>query len=161
MNHPIASHLTFKYFAAVALMFLSALLVAGCGTGGPAGASFASVVIPGKTPEEICKTTGSVFQADGYKILALTPSSMVFMKEATRRQSIAYNGVVNTHYGAVTMVRVKAEMLDLGNGSQRLQCQASIVRNAGDSFFEDESRLTNLRSGPYQSLLDKVAKQLK
>ena len=83
------------------------------------------------------------------------------MKEATRRQSIAYNGVVNTHYGAVTMVRVKAEMLDLGNGSQRLQCQASIVRNAGDSFFEDESRLTNLRSGPYQSLLDKVAKQLK
>jgi hypothetical protein len=161
MNQSIVPHLTSKTVAAVALMFLSALLVAGCGTGKPAGASFASVVIPGKTPEEICKTTGSVFQADGYKIMTLTPSSMVFMKEATRGQSMAYNGVVNTSYGAVTMVRVKAELVDLGNGSQRLQCQAAMVRNAGDSFFEDESRLINLRSRPYQNLLDKVAKQLK
>jgi hypothetical protein len=36
-----------------------------------------------------------------------------------------------------------------------------MVRNAGDSFFEDESRLTNLRSRPYQNLLGKVAKRLK
>ncbi len=161
MNQAITYHLKPSSLTALTLLLLSALLVAGCGMGKPAGASFASVIIPGKTPEEICKTTGSVFQEDGYKILALTPASMIFMKEATRGQSMAYSGVVNTSYGAVTMVRVKAELVDLGNGSQRLQCQASMVRNAGDSFFEDESRLTNLRSGPYQSLLNKVAKRLK
>jgi hypothetical protein len=161
MNHTMILPPKSSGLTALASMLLTAFLVAGCGLGKPAGASFASVIIPGKTPEEICKTTGSVFQADGYKIMALTPSNMIFMKEATRGQSMAYNGVVNTSYGAVTMVRVKAELVDLGNGSQRLQCQASMVRNAGDSFFEDESRLTNLRSGPYQSLLDKVAKRLK
>jgi hypothetical protein len=36
-----------------------------------------------------------------------------------------------------------------------------MVRDAGDSFFEDESRLINMRSRPYQKLLDKVAKALK
>jgi hypothetical protein len=59
------------------------------------------------------------------------------------------------------MVRVKVDIVSLSGDSQRLQCQAYIVRNAGDSFFEDEQRLANIRSGPYQSLLNKVAKQLK
>jgi hypothetical protein len=145
----------------LALILLTAVLATGCGTGKPAGASFASVIIAGKTPAEICNVTGAVFQEDGYKVAALSPASMIFQKEATRSQSIAYGGVVDTHYGAVTLVRVKAELVDLGNGSQRLQCQASMVRNAGDSFFEDESRLVNMRSRPYQNLLDKVAKRLK
>ena len=42
----------------------------------------------------------------------------------------------------------------------RLQCQAYIARDAGD-LLEDEVRLTSLRSAPYQSLLNKVKKQLK
>ena len=36
-----------------------------------------------------------------------------------------------------------------------------MVSNAGDSFFEDEHRLANFRSRPYQDLLDEVAKRLK
>jgi hypothetical protein len=36
-----------------------------------------------------------------------------------------------------------------------------MVRNAGDSFFEDASPLANIRSRPYQNLLDKVAERLK
>ncbi len=147
-------------FCCLTLVALCAFLSTSCRTG-PASASFASVVIPGKTPDEICRTTASVFQADGYQVAQLTPASMVFQKEGSRGQSLAYGGVVDTHYGAVTLVRVRAELVDLGAGSYRLQCQASMVRNAGDSFFEDESRLVNLRSRPYQNLLDKVAKQLK
>jgi hypothetical protein len=144
---------------AVAVIGLS--ITAGCGTGKPAGASFASVVIPGKAPDEICRTTAAVFQEDGYRVGQLTPASMLFEKEGSRGQSLAYSGIVDTHYGATTLVRVRAQLVDVGGGSQRLQCQAFMVRNAGDSFFEDESRLVNLRSGPYQSLLNKVAKRLK
>lgn len=133
----------------------------GCHLGQPGSASFASVTIPGKTPDEICKTTAAVFQADGYRVRALTPGQMVFDKEATRGQALAYGGVVDTYYGSTTVVRVKAELVDLGLGKFRLQCQAFMVRDANDSFFQDESRLINARSGPYQRLLDKVAKQLK
>jgi len=86
---------------------------------------------------------------------------MVFQKEGSRGQSLAYGGVVATHYGEVTLVRVRAQLVDLGASGYRLQCQAFMVRNANDSFFEDESRLLNIRSGPYQNLLDKVANRLK
>jgi hypothetical protein len=56
---------------------------------------------------------------------------------------------------------VKAEIVELGEGSNRLQCQTYMVRNAGDSFFEEETRLTNMRSGPYQKLLNEVAQRMK
>ena len=143
------------------LLCLSLLLGASCGTSKPASASFASVNIPGKTPEDICKTTAAVFQEDGYAVQMLTPASMVFEKEGTKGQSLAYGGVVDTYYGSTTIVRVRAQLVDIGAGSYRLQCKAFMVRKAGDSFFEDESPLTNIRSGPYQKLLNKVAKQLK
>jgi len=151
---------TRKEIAALALLMI-ALALTGCGTGKPASASFASVLIPGRTPDEICKTTATVFQEDGYQVKVLTPSDMLFEKEASRGQSLAYSGVVDTHYGALTLVRVKAQLVDMGAGSHRLQCQAFMVRNASDSFFADESRLANIRSGPYQSLLNKVATRLK
>ncbi len=154
-------HLTGSTLFCTFALLIAAALAAGCQTGGPASASFASVTIPGKTPQEICNTTGAVFQEDGYQVMSLNPSAMIFQKEASKGTSIAYNGMVNTHSGAVTLIRVRAELVPLGAGSHRLQCQASIVRGAGDAFFEDESKLTNLRSRPYQNLLDKVAKRLK
>jgi hypothetical protein len=153
---------TAKLLLLVSTLFVVAGLLSGTGCqSGPASASFASVTIPGKTPEEICQTAGAVFREDGYKVALLSPEQMVFEKEASRGESLAYSGVVDTHYGATTLVRVRAELVDLGEGSHRLQCQAYMVRNAGDSFFADESRLVNMRSRPYQNLLDKVAKRLK
>ena len=153
---------TSKSFVLQLILFAVSGLLIGTGCrSGPASASFASVTIAGKTPEEICQTTGAVFREDGYKVALLTPDRMVFEKEASRAESIAYSGVVDTHYGAITLVRVRAELIDFGEGSYRLQCKAYMVRNAGDSFFADESPLVNVRSRPYQNLLDKVAKRLK
>ena len=111
--------------------------------------------------DEICKTTAAVFQEDGYQVSALTAANMVFQKQGSHGQSLAYGGVVDTYYGGTTVVRVRAQLVDLGAKGYRLQCQAYMVRNAEDSFFEDESRLTNIRRMPYQSLLDKVAERLK
>ena len=144
-----------------AMLALTAFAVSGCRTGEPASASFASVTISGKSSDEICKTAAAVFQEDGYQVGSLSPSNMIFQKEGSRGQSLAYGGLVDTHYGAVTVVRVRAQLVDLGAGSYRLQCKAYMVRNANDSFFEDESAVTNIRSRPYQNLLDKVATRLK
>lgn len=137
------------------------LLAAGCSTGKPGTASFASVEIPGKTPEEISQAAAKVFQENGYKANVANPAAMVFEREGTRGESLAYGGVVDSYYGAVTIVRVRAELVDLGAGSYRLQCKAYMVRNANDSFFSDESPLANVRSHPYQKLLDETAKRLK
>lgn len=149
------------YICAFASVILCACLVTGCRLGKPEGSSFASVEIAGKTDDEICKTTAAVFQEDGYQVSSLTPANMVFQKQGSHGQSLAYGGVVDTYYGASTLVRVRAQLVELGAKGYRLQCQAYMVRNANDSFFEDESRLTNIRRMPYQNLLDKVADRLK
>ncbi len=147
---------------ALVMLAAGALVATGCRTSEPASASFASVQIKGKTPQEICQTTGAVFAEDGYKVLSLDPGGMMFQKEGSRGQSIAYGGVVDTHYGSTTAVRVRASVVELGADTCRLQCKAYIVRDANESaFFQDESPLANIRSRPYQNLLDKVAKQLK
>ena len=47
-------------------------------------------------------------------------------------------------------------------GSNSPEVQKKVEKTAVNSQpKEDESRLSNLRSGPYQSLLNKVAKRLK
>ena len=135
-------------------------LTGGCGLFKPGSASFASVKIANHSPEEIAQTTTQVFLADGYRGGG-TGGRMVFEKEGSRMDNIAYEGIVGTHYGAQTVLRVKAEIVDLGHGVHRLQCQAYMVRDAGQGFMEEEQRLANVRSRPYQSLLNRVADQLK
>ena len=144
----------------LSVSLLCGLFSTGCHLGQPASASFASVTISGKSPAEIRDATIAVFQEHGYRVFA-SSQGLTFEKEGTKGNSIAYDGFVGSHYGAVTIIRVRAELVNLGNGSQRLQCQTYMVSGAGDSFFEEEHRLANFRSGPYQDLLDEVAKRLK
>jgi len=86
---------------------------------------------------------------------------MVFDREGSRAETISRDGLVAAQGGARTVVRMKVELVNLDAGSHRLQGQAYMVSGAGDSFFEEEHRLTNVRSGPYQDILDEVAKRLK
>jgi hypothetical protein len=145
-----------------ALSSLLALAGAGCtSTGQPASASFASVIIKGHTVQEIAAVTVQVFREAGYAGGFMGGNQMVFQREASKMTNLAYEGAVGSIYGAQVLIRVKAEIVKLGSDSQRLQCQAYIVKGAGDAFFEEEQRLTNVRSGPYRSLLKKVAEQLK
>jgi hypothetical protein len=149
-----------KLIAFLSLSLMCGLFGAGCHLGQPASASFASVTISGKSAGEIRDATIAVFRENGYQVFG-SSQGLTFEKEGTKANSIARDGLVGSHYGAVTIIRVRAELVDLGHGSQRLQCQAYMVSGAGDSFFEEEHRLANFRSGPYQDLLDEVAKKLK
>ena len=142
-------------------MLLMALGVAGCHLGQPGSSSFASVVIQQHSLPEIQGAAQQVFRVNGYTAYTTGPGQSLFEKKGSRANNLAYNGVVGTHYGAQTIVRIKTEILDLGGGAHRLQCQTYMVRNAGDAFFEEETRLSNVRSRPYQKLLDEVARDLK
>jgi hypothetical protein len=134
---------------------------AGCGLFKPGSASFASVKIKDHSPEEIIQAATQVFREDGYHGGQTRGYQMVFEKEGSRANTFAYEGVVGTYYGAQTVMRVRAEVVDMGSGTQRLQCQAYVVKDYGQGNFEEEQRLTNVRGGPYQSLLNKAAKKLK
>jgi hypothetical protein len=140
----------------------AALLLAAAGVGCQTtnSASFASVVIKGKSNDQIAAATARVFAADGYRGGMIGPDQMMFEKEASRGTTYAREGVVGGVYGASTIKRVRVEMEPLGGGSTRLQCKAYMVTGGSDPFFQNESPLANMRSGPYKSLLKQVAKQL-
>ncbi len=144
------------------MILLLALAATGCGSlSGSGSASFASVTIQNRSAEEIANATIRVFGADGYRGGQTGSGQMVFEKEASRGTSLAREGLTAGFYGAQTINRVRAEIVHLTGGTFRLQCKAYMVTGGSDPFFQDEVPVTNIRSGPYQSLLNKVAKQLK
>lgn len=138
---------------------LLVLAVAGCRSlDQPASASFASVVIANRSEAEIQRAAEAVFRDAGYWVYTQPGGGMIFEKEGTRGNQIAHGGWIGDRS---VRERVKAEITTQPDGSLRLQCQAYFVRHAGDSFFEEEVRLANLRGKPYQKLLDQVAERLK
>jgi hypothetical protein len=142
-------------------ILLLALAAAGCSSlTSPTSASFASVVIKNHPTEEIAAATAGVFTANGYRGGASGPDQMVFEKEASRGTTMAREGLVATHEGARTIIRVRVEIVTLSETSHRLQCQAFVVTGSGDSFFGEEVRLSNARGGPYRSLLKKAKEDL-
>ncbi len=151
----------YPYVPLLSLCILLTLAGAGCGSlSGEGSASFASVTIKNHSAEEIAAATAQVFGADGYRGGITGQGTMVFEKETSRATSFAREGIASGYYGAQTINRVRAEIVPLSGGSYRLQCKAFMVTGGSDPFFQDEVPVTNIRSRPYQSLLNKVAKQL-
>jgi hypothetical protein len=152
-----------RSLSSIALLLLCGLLSTGCSSmNGPGSASFASVVITNRSTTEIQAATVQVFTEHGYwGGVSDSAGRMVFETGGSRANTVAREGVLATYQGARTLVRVRAEVVGWGDGARRLQGQAFSVSGAGDAFFEEEQRLSNLRSGPYQSLFDEVAKRLK
>jgi hypothetical protein len=155
---------SFRFLSACTVILLGLLTLltgTGCGTTkGPASASFASVTIKNHTEAEIIAATSQVFAADGYRGGPSGLGKMLFEKEASRGTTLAREGLVGTAYGAQSFIRVRAETVELPGSQYRLQCKAYTVSGGSDPFFQNEVAYANFRSGPWQSLLNKVKKQL-
>lgn len=124
----------------------------------PASASFASVRVQGFSREQIRAATMVVFAQDGYTVVKLEGSELAFEKEGSRWDRIAYGNWMDND---AVWVRVNVSVLPLSDGVFLLQCQAFKVRDKGDRVFEEQVRMKNNHSKPYQALLDKVPGQLK
>ena len=144
---------------AALIILLAALIVTGCkSSSGGSAASFASVVIPDRSEALIRQTAVSVFRVDGYESFEAPGGGMAFEKRGSLANDIAYGGWIEDR---TTRVRVKAEIILLPDGSHRLQCQVYMVQHAGDTFFQEEHKLSRLSAGPYRKLLEEVATRLK
>lgn len=143
----------------VLLLSAVAWLATGCHLGKPASASFASVVIHGKTPAEIHAATSAVFKANEY-LEQPAPEGWTFEREATQGETLSYGGLYSARYSVATLVRVRVRLVELGEDAQRLQCQAYMITDAKDPLMSREIQIGNFRSEPYQELLEEVAKRL-
>jgi hypothetical protein len=83
----------------------------------PDSASFASVRIQGHTAEQIRAATVVVFQQDGYTAVDVHRPDMVFEKEGSRWDRIAYGSFVDD---AGVWIRVRASVVPISDGVFRL-----------------------------------------
>jgi hypothetical protein len=123
----------------------------------PGSMSHASVQIRGHSLAEIQQATGAVFRNDGYTQASASPEEMVFERPGSRRDAAKWGG----WSGEGVTMRVKVGVSPSSNGNYLLQANAYAVENSSDPFHRTESRNVLLGGGPYQDLLDKVARRLK
>src|SRR5262249_39606741 len=140
------------------LLILALALVggAGCRSTGDSGSQFASVQIQGNTPGQIGDVTVEVFQEHGYKVKREDLVSFCCERHSTSMENFAYGDWVSDER---VICRVKARIVAVAERTYRLQCQAYMVQGNG-SVVEDEIKISPLRSGQYQKLLDEVGRRL-
>ncbi len=135
---------------------VAGLLAAGCSsTGKTASARFASVEIQGQRHERVRDVTAEVFRDHGYLVTRNGWADMVFEREGSAMNNIAYGNWM----GKRVWVRVKAAVTDMSAARCQVKCEAFVVRNRGESL-EEEIQLTKVQSGQYKDLLNEVAKRL-
>ena len=140
------------------LMATASTAVIGCKSPGkPDPGNFAWVQVQGHTAEQIRAATVVVFQQGGYTPVNVERPEMVFEKQGSKWDRIAYGSWIDD---SSVWIRVRVSIVPLSDGIFRLQCQAFKVRDKGDAAFEEQVQLKNNRSKPYQALLDEVLGRL-
>lgn len=155
LKPPLRSYLN-SYLCRAAVLWLLCLLVTGCHSTNQSASSFASTTITGNTPGQIRDAAVRVFQEDGYQAKRVDPDALLFEKEGSRMDEIAYGNWLGD---IPVWVRVKASIVSAGEMTHRLQCQAFMVRDRGTGA-EEEVALRTMHRGSYQKLMDKVAQRL-
>lgn len=134
------------------------VLFAGCQSGKqPGSASHASVLIAGRSADEIQQAVTTVFQEAGYGVTLSLPTEMVFERPGSQRDAIKWGNIGG---GGVNM-RVKVRFSTIPDGRRLVQADAYAVQISDDPFFQTESRNILLSRRPYQKLLNEVARRLK
>jgi hypothetical protein len=133
---------------------LCVLFGSGCRSTKPDDARFASVEIKGNTPGQISEIAVEVFQDNGYLVASAKPAELIFEKKASGWNNFAYG-----NWTEPVWVRVTAAIVPVSDITFRLQCHAALLRDRGD-LTEEEIKVSNLRSHPYQKLLNEVANRL-
>ena len=118
--------------------------------------NLASVQITGTTTEAIQRTALAVFTEDYYKLASQSGDTMVFEKEGSRANNLAYGGFS----GQTVVIRIKLVVEERAPGTHLVRCDAFMVRDAGKSFFEEEVPVHKPRRGAYQDYLDQIKKRL-
>ena len=96
-----------------ALALVCAVLSSGCRTSS-GSSGFASVVIAGRSAEEVRQTAAAVFREDGYMLRSANSGQLIFERDGTTMGRVAYGS-----YGNDVMQRVRVQTVEIGRASCR------------------------------------------
>jgi hypothetical protein len=117
----------------------------------------ASVVITDRTPEEIETAIRNVFEKDEYELSPRrSGGAMVFEKQGTFMNGLFYGD----WYSGGVWERVKVYHGEIAPGQTLVDCDAYMVQEHDDPFFQSERKPYKSRRHRYQKLLEEVVKEL-
>ncbi|HXG46470.1 MAG TPA: hypothetical protein VNO52_02515 [Methylomirabilota bacterium] len=132
-------------------------LVCGCRSPKePGGAGLAHVTIKGTPLYVIQDTAEAVFRENGYRIVEKQPTLMVFDRQGSKLDALAWGG----WSGEGVVMRVKVSITGQPPEEHLLEARVYAVRDASDPFFADESRMVLIKRGPYRKMLEEVRRRL-
>ena len=100
----------------------------------------------------------TVFVTKGYGVDFNSRKQLVFSKKGSAGSNLLYGGWPGIDSSVVDRVQVNIDAAS--PGFFVLRCNAALVSNAGQGFFEDSRSVYKVRAGAYHSLLKAVKKQL-
>jgi hypothetical protein len=145
-------------FSHLVTALLMALVVTGCKSPPQTPSNrLASVIIKNRTPDEIEAATRTIFEKNDYELSRQRdPGPMVFEKKGTFMNGLFYGD----WYSGGVWERVKVYHVDMEPGQTLLDCDAYMVQEHDDPFFQSERKPYKSRRHVYQKLLEEVAKEL-
>jgi hypothetical protein len=126
---------------------------------GPGADSLASIEVQGHTALEVARAVSETFKAAGYEAIPLQQNDdlrMQFEKPAGTGQSILYS---DWSFKPIWF-RVRIRFIKTDAGSYVVTCNVWRVNERGDPHFEEEHKLSGMKRGPYQDLLDQAKAKL-
>lgn len=138
---------------ALVLLCSCSLLSSGCRSDKSGTGSMASVVVHNVDPGAVRGATIDVFESDGYKLARRDKESMVFEKKASSMTNLAYGNWMESQVWS----RVTVFVEPMSESVVRVRCSGYAVRDKGGAT---EEQLKTYRRGPYQKLMDEVARRL-
>ncbi len=145
------------------LTALVSFLLTGCHTtNNPAAAeasadATAAVQIRGNTPGQISQVATEVFENHGYTRPSKQSGALVFEKPGSKLSNLAYG---NWMGDSPIWIRVKLSIVPTGEQQYSLLCTAYHIRDRGSST-EEQMKVNRVSSGPYQKILDEIAKRFR
>jgi hypothetical protein len=143
---------------AIVLASIVAGLFVGCQSPNGTGSHrLASVIIKNRPLTDIEAATEIVFTEYGYKMIRTGPQRFTFEKEGTTMNQMAYGD----WSGKPVQVRIKLNIRETTATETLVECDAYMVASPGTGQFEEETKLSTFRKGPYQDLLNDIKARLK
>jgi hypothetical protein len=112
-------------------------------------------MLQGNTPGQISNAVLGVFVAHGYAAGPATYTSLMFEKQASKMDNIAYGDWISD---VPVWLRVKVRIVPISEACFRLQCHAFLVTDRNE-VLEHEREIKH-HNKPYQELLNEVAERL-
>jgi hypothetical protein len=126
---------------------------------GPGADSLASIEVQGHTALEVAHAVSETFKAAGYEAIPLPQNDelrMQFEKPAGTSTSILYG---DWSFKPI-WYRVRIKFIKMEAGSYVVTCNVWRLNERGSPHFEEEHRLSGMKRGPYQDLLEQAKAKL-